>query len=86
MCELQREYPGWGRGGSRMCWSGQGRSIRVPSRMTVYRAMVRHGLVELGAQRRRRADYKCWQRDRQMQLWQMDIAGGVLLVNPVAGG
>ncbi|MFE2102859.1 integrase core domain-containing protein, partial [Streptomyces sp. NPDC059468] len=30
-------------------------------------------------------DYKRWQRDRPMQLWQMDIVGGVMLVDPVTG-
>jgi transposase InsO family protein len=53
--------------------------------MTVYRILVRHGLVEPGVRRRKRSDYKRWQRDRAMQLWQMDIVGGVMLVNPVTG-
>jgi transposase InsO family protein len=53
--------------------------------MTVYRILVRHGLVEPGVRRRKRSDYKRWQRDRPMQLWQMDIVGGVMLVNPVTG-
>lgn len=58
----------------------------VPSRMTVYRILVRHGLVEPpGVRRRKRSDYKRWQRDRPMQLWQMDIVGGVMLVDPVTG-
>jgi transposase InsO family protein len=53
--------------------------------MTVYRILVRHGLVEPGVRRRKRSDYKRWQRERAMQLWQMDIVGGVMLVNPVTG-
>ncbi len=57
----------------------------VPSRMTVYRILVRHGLVEPGVRRRKRSDYKRWQRDRAMQLWQMDIVGGVMLVDPMTG-
>lgn len=57
----------------------------APSRMTVYRILVRHGLVEPGVRRRKRSDYKRWQRDRPMQLWQMDIVGGVMLVDPVTG-
>ena len=27
---------------------------------------------------RRRADYKRWERSRSMELWQMDIVGGVM--------
>ncbi|MER6556635.1 integrase core domain-containing protein [Streptomyces sp. NPDC001027] len=53
--------------------------------MTVYRILVRHGLVEPGVRRRKRSDYKRWQRERAMQLWQMDIVGGVMLVDPVTG-
>nr|WP_246203746.1 integrase core domain-containing protein [Streptomyces tailanensis] len=53
--------------------------------MTVYRILVRHGLVEPGVRRRKRSDYKRWQRDRPMQLWQMDIVGGVMLVDPLTG-
>jgi transposase InsO family protein len=53
--------------------------------MTVYRILVWHGLVEPGVRRRKRSEYKRRQRDRAMQLWQMDIVGGVMLVNPVTG-
>ncbi len=53
--------------------------------MTVYRILIRHGLVEPGVRRRKRSDYKRWQRGRPMQLWQMDIVGGVVLVDPVTG-
>jgi hypothetical protein len=53
----------------------------VPSRMTVYRILVRHGLVEPHKRGRRRADYKRWERDAPMALWQLDILGGVLLAD-----
>jgi len=52
---------------------------RVPSRMTVYRILVRHGLISPVPRGRRREDYLRWQRDEPMELWQMDIVGGVLL-------
>lgn len=54
----------------------------VPSRATVYRVLVRNGLIEPGVRRRRRSDYRRWERSAAMELWQMDIVGGVLL----AGG
>ena len=36
-----------------------------------------------GAQRRKRSDYKRWERSRAMELWQMDIVGGVRLADGV---
>ena len=51
----------------------------VPSHMAIYRALVRHRLIEPKAKRRRLPTYKRWERGRPMELWQMDIVGGVLL-------
>ena len=53
----------------------------VPSRSTVYRVLVRHGLVPARKRKRRRQDYKRWQREAPMQLWQMDITGSVFLTD-----
>ena len=47
----------------------------------MYRCLVRHGLIEPEARRRKKADYKRWERSRAMELWQMDVVGGVRLVN-----
>ncbi|MFJ4982165.1 IS481 family transposase [Streptomyces coeruleorubidus] len=85
VCELRRKHPKWGPRRIAFVLERSGAVTPVPSRMTVYRILVRHGLVEPGARRRKRSDYKRWQRDRAMQLWQMDIVGGVMLVDPVTG-
>ncbi|WP_442819055.1 IS481 family transposase [Streptomyces sp. NBC_01235] len=85
VCELRRKHPRWGPRRIAHVLERSGEVSPVPSRMTVYRILVRHGLVEPGVRRRKRSDYKRWQRDRAMQLWQMDIVGGVMLVNPVTG-
>jgi transposase InsO family protein len=53
----------------------------VVSRSTVYRILVRHGLIEPRSRRRRRSDYLRWERDAPMQLWQLDIVGGVFLTD-----
>ena len=53
--------------------------VPLPGRSSVYRALVRHGLIEPVARRRRKADYKRWERARPMELWQMDVVGGVML-------
>ncbi|WP_055530608.1 IS481 family transposase [Streptomyces graminilatus] len=85
VCELRRKHPRWGPRRIAHVLERSGAVSPVPSRMTVYRILVRHGLVEPGVRRRKRSDYKRWQRDRPMQLWQMDIVGGVMLVDPVTG-
>ena len=54
----------------------------LPGRSAVYRALIRHGLIVPGRRKRRRADYRRWERSRAMQLWQMDVMGRVFL----AGG
>jgi transposase InsO family protein len=41
----------------------------------VYRALVRHGLVDAAKRKRRREDYRRWERSRSMELWQMDVVG-----------
>ena len=51
----------------------------MPSRSTVYRVLVRHGLVAAVARKRRREDYRRWERPVAMQLWQLDIMGSVFL-------
>lgn len=85
VCELRREHPRWGPRRIAHVLERSGTVDPVPSRMTVYRILVRHGLVEPGVRRRKRSDYKRWQRDAPMQLWQMDIVGGVMLVDPLTG-
>ncbi len=53
----------------------------LPGRSSVYRALVRHGLVEAKKRRRRREDYRRWERGRSMELWQMDVMGRVHLAD-----
>ncbi|MFD4529840.1 IS481 family transposase [Streptomyces sp. NPDC058470] len=85
VCELRREHPRWGPRRIAHVLERAGAVDPVPSRMTVYRILVRHGLVVPGVRRRKRSDYKRWQRDAPMQLWQMDIVGGVMLVDRLTG-
>jgi transposase len=80
VCELRREHPRWG---SRRLAHELGRvgMVPVPSASAVYRILVRHGLVDAKVRGRRREDYKRWERDAPMALWQLDIVGGVFLVD-----
>jgi transposase InsO family protein len=76
ICELRREHPGWGprRIEHQLRRSGM---EPVPSRSSIYRCLRRHGLVELRRRRKRREEFRRWERERPMQLWQMDVMGGV---------
>ena len=78
ICELRRRHPDWG---PRRLHHELGRDglDPVPSRSAIYRTLVRHGLIEPVARRRRRGDYRRWERDRPMELWQLDVMGGVWL-------
>jgi transposase InsO family protein len=78
VCELRRAHPRWG---ARTIAHELGRQgvTPVPARNTVHRILVRHGLVEPRSRRRKKSDYKRWQRDAPMALWQLDIVGGVLV-------
>src|ERR1700749_2148298 len=51
----------------------------VPGRSGVYRALVRNGRIDPARRRRRRSDYKRWERGAPMELWQMGVVGGVHL-------
>ena len=53
----------------------------APRRSAVYRCLVRHGLIDPQRRRRKRADYRRWERSRAMELWQMDVMGGVRLTD-----
>lgn len=78
ICELRREHPGWGprRIEHQLARAGVD---PVPARSSIYRCLKRHGLIELRRRRKRRDEFRRWERDRPMQLWQMDVMGGVEL-------
>ena len=80
ICELRRQHPGWGPRRIEHQLSRAGIDP-VPSRSAVYRCLKRHGLIELRRRRKRRDEFRRWERERPMQLWQMDVMGGVLLTD-----
>jgi len=75
--ELRRSHVGWG---PRTILNRLRRElVHPPSRSAIYRALVRHNLIEPKKRRRRRQDYRRWERSRAMELWQMDVMGEVFL-------
>jgi transposase InsO family protein len=80
ICRLRREHPRWG--ARRIVHElGQRGVAAPPGKATVHRVMVRNGLVRAQEQQHKRR-YRRWERDAPMQLWQLDIVGGV----PLASG
>jgi transposase InsO family protein len=80
---MRREHPGWGPATIRSYLARAGVDP-LPSRSAVYRCLVRHGLIEVSRRRRRREDYKRWERLRAMELWQMDLVGRFHLADGTA--
>jgi transposase len=80
ICQLRGAHPRWGP--RRLLYElGRAQVSPPPSRSTIYRVLVRHGLVPARKRKRRRQDDKCWQREAPMQLWQLDVTGSVFLVD-----
>ena len=80
ICQLRGTHPRWGP--RRLLYElGKARVSPLPSRSTVYRVLVRHGLVAARKRKRRRQDYKRWQREEPTQLWQLDVTGSVFLTD-----
>ena len=75
--EIRRAHPTWGLAPFSAASPARGIDP-LPGRSSVHRALVRHGFID-PKRRRRRSDYKRWERARAMELWQMDITGGVRL-------
>src|SRR3954470_8259848 len=81
ICELRRNHPRWGQRRIAFELGRHGCPGPIPSVSTIYRVLVRHGLVDGVPRRRRREDYKRWQREVPMELWQMDIVDGIRLAD-----
>lgn len=84
--EMRRQHPPWGAARIRLeLLRRPVPGVVVPSASTVNRILVRHGLVVQRKRKRPRDSYVRWSRPAPMQLWQIDIVGGVMLVDPRTG-
>lgn len=90
MAEMRREHPRWGSRRIRLemlrktgPWAREG--LVVPSERTINRILHRQGLLRARPRKRPRDSYVRFERPGPMQLWQMDIVGGLRLVSPVTG-
>jgi transposase InsO family protein len=77
---IRGEHRGWGPRslGHQLAKEGV---TPLPALSSIYRCLVRHGLITPQARKRKRSDYKRWERSRSMELWQMDVVGGVKIID-----
>jgi transposase len=78
--EARRRNPGWGP--RRLVHEAARAGVDpVPSRSGVYRALKRAGMIEPGGRHRRDRRFRRWERGGAMELWQMDVVGGMVLAD-----
>jgi transposase InsO family protein len=78
--EARRRNPGWGP--RRLVHEAARTGLEpAPSRSGIYRALRRAALIDPQARRRRDRQFRRWERGGPMELWQMDVVGGVLLAD-----
>ncbi len=86
VAEMRRRHPRWGAKRIRMELLRKPiKGVVVPSVRTVVRILHRQGLSQPRPRKRPRDSYVRWERPAPMQLWGIDIVGGVMLVDPVTG-
>ncbi|WP_203417360.1 helix-turn-helix domain-containing protein, partial [Jiangella ureilytica] len=86
VAEMRRSHPRWGAKRIRMeLLRRPVEGLVVPSTATINRILRRQGLVTPRPRKRPRDSFVRWERPGPMQLWQMDIVGGIWLVNTVTG-
>jgi hypothetical protein len=57
----------------------------VPAERTIDRILIRQGLLAVRPRKRPRESYQRFERPGPMQLWGIDIVGGVQLVDFITG-
>jgi transposase InsO family protein len=78
--EARRRNPEWG--ARRLVHEAARAGVDpAPSRSGVYRALKRAGLIDPQARRRRDRRFRRWERGGAMELWQLDVVGGMVLAD-----
>jgi transposase len=79
ICDLRGSHRRWGP--RRLVFELGKRGHPGVSRSTVYRVLVRHRLLEPVPRRRRRDQYRRWERSAAMELWQLDVTASLFLAD-----
>jgi transposase InsO family protein len=86
VAEMRRKHPRWGSKRIRMELVRRPvEGVVVPSERTVNRILARNGLARPRPRKRPKDSFKRFERPGPMQLWQIDIVGGIVLVDPNTG-
>jgi len=90
VAEMRRQHPRWGSRRIRLellrrplPWTDP--LIVVPSERTIDRILIRAGLVRQRKAKRPRSSFKRFARPSPMQVWGIDIVGGITLVDVATG-
>jgi transposase InsO family protein len=78
--EARRAHPSWGPRRIAVVINKR-LGVGAVTESSVYRCLRRAGLIEPDGRRRRRRDWKRWERGTSNELWQMDVVGGFLLAD-----
>ncbi len=79
ICDLRAAHRSWGP--RRLVFELERRGHPGVSRSSVYRILVRHHMIEPVSRRRRRDQYRRWERSAAMELWQMDVTASLFLAD-----
>jgi len=86
VAEMRRQHPKWGAKRIRLeLLRRPPEGIALPSERTINRILAGQGLVSPRPRKRPRDSYRRWQRPGPMQLWQIDIVGGVMIADERTG-
>jgi len=86
VAEMRRQHPKWGAKRIRLeLLRRPPEGMALPSERTINRIFARQGLVVPRPRKRPRDSYRRWQRPGPMQLWQIDIVGGVMIADTRSG-
>jgi transposase InsO family protein len=78
--DMRKRHPLWGP--KRLQFELQKAGVHpVPSHMSIYRALVRAGLIVKGSRKKILKTYKRWERGRPNELWQMDVVGSIFTLD-----
>jgi transposase InsO family protein len=86
VAEMRRQHPRWGAKRIRLeLLRHPPEGLVMPSERTINRILARQGLMSPRPRKRPRDSYRRWQRPGPMQLWQIDIVGGVMIADERTG-
>ncbi len=86
VAEMRRQHPKWGAKRIRLeLLRRPPEGLALPSERTINRIFARQGLVVSRPRKRPRDSYRRWERPGPMQLWQIDIVGGVMIADTCTG-